>query len=243
MNHKKSFILVVTFAVYLFGLQTSLWGQESNDIAELKTIITNLEKRIEQKDQLLEKIKKDLLSERTEKERLVTLCREAGINFEKNTESPIEADYQVCQTPIKPGVISGSIPPSLSGFTKIEIDALDWVDTLRIQRIIDTNNAIVEIVLHNDDGTVGIGSGISTTIPCQTVWLKGVQTNGFADDTRQTINHYFAVTGTKTYQTAMGSQKTLYVIEPVILSPKRLKQQTLHYEDLKKQLKTKIKGR
>jgi hypothetical protein len=33
----------------------------------------------------------------------------------------------------------------------------------------------------------------------------------------------------------MGSHTTLYVIEPVILSPERLKQETLHYKDLMEQ--------
>ncbi|MCJ7662961.1 MAG: hypothetical protein MUO24_01820, partial [Desulfobacterales bacterium] len=61
------------------------------------------------------------------------------------------------------------------------------------------------------------------------------QTDGFADDTSQIVNHHFVITGTKTYNTAMGSHTTLYVVEPVILSPKRLKQETLRYEDLKKQ--------
>jgi hypothetical protein len=257
MNPKKSFILVVTFAVCLFGLQTSLLGQEPNDIAELKVIITNLEKQIEQKNRLLEKIKKDLIVEREEKERLIKLCREAGVSFEK-TGSPVEADYQVCQTSIKPGVISDSM--ETVGFTKIAVGEVGWIASLKIQQIIDSNNAIVEIGQHTvGSGSGGGGGGITRLpagsaipsrlasaphrpddIPYQTVWLKGIQTNGFADDTRQTIHHYFAVTGTKTYQTAIDSDKTLYVIEPVILSPKRLKQETLHYEELKKQMK---KGR
>ena len=225
MSSKKCLILVVTFATCLLGLHTMLWGQEPNDIAELKTIIAKLEKQIEQQEKKIKKIREELQAEKEVNQRLTKICREAGINFEK-TESPMEVDYQVCQTPVKAAVLSDSM--KTLGFTDLKVGALGWISSLTIEQIIDANNAIVRIQLE-------AGEPISPDrfyLLNRTVWLKGVQTDGLADDTWLTINHHFVITGTKTYNIAM---KTLYVIEPVILSPKRLKQETLRYEDLKKQ--------
>lgn len=229
MRSKKRFIIGVTFAACLFGLHTTLWGQESNDVnnvVELKMTIAKLEKQIEQQERQLKRMREELQAEKEENQRLTKICREAGINFEK-VESPMEVDYQVCQTPIKPVVLSESM--KTLEFTETEVGALGWIGSLIIQQIIDANNAIVRIRLE-------IGEPISNPERLfRTVWLKGVQTDGFADDTSQIVNHHFVITGTKTYDTAMGSHTTLYIIEPVILSPKRLKQETLRYEDLKEQ--------
>jgi len=231
-------------AIFVLGLHTKLLGQDTNDITELKTIIANLEEQIERKDRILEKIKEDVLAikrelsaERKEKERLIRLCREAGISFEK-TEDPIEGDYQVCQIPIKPAVLSDSM--RTLGFTKIEVGELGWVSSLKIEQIVDSNNAIVEVHTWYSDGSQNISWGVFD-VPSVAVRVRGVQMEGFADDTTQKINHYFAVTGTKTYKTAIGGSKTLCVIEPVILSPKRLKQETQHYKDLKKQYRDRVR--
>jgi len=226
MRSKKCFIIGVMLAACLFGLRTMLWGQEPNDIEELKTTITKLEKQIEQQEKKIKRLREDLQAEKEENQRLTKICREAGINFEK-TERPMVVDYQVCQTPIKPAVLSDSM--ETLGFTKLEVGELGWINGLKIEQIIDANNAIVIIQLETGEPVTNMG------VPIRTVWLKGVQTDGLADDKWLTINHHFVITGTKTYNTAMGSHKTLYVIEPVILSPKRLKQETLHYEDLKEQ--------
>jgi DNA gyrase/topoisomerase IV subunit A len=220
MSTKKCFVVLAVVVC----LAATLWGQEPNDIAELKMTIAKLEKQIEHKEQQLKKMREELQAEREKNQKLTRICREAGINFE-TTESPMEVDYEVCRTPIKPAILSNSM--KTLEFTETEVGALGWIDSLIIQQIIDANNAIVRIGLRT-------GGPISSP-EYRTVWLKGVQTDGFADETSQIVNHHFVITGTKTYDTAIGSQTTLYVVEPVILSPKRLKQETLRYEGLMKQ--------
>jgi hypothetical protein len=238
MRYRTCFIIGAILTAYLFGLNTTLWGQEPNDVndvAELKIIIAKLEKQIEEQEKKIKRLreelqteKEELQAEQKENKRLTKICREAGINVEK-TESPTQADYEVCTTPIEPNVLSDSM--KTLGFTDLKVGELGWIDRLIIQQIIDANNAIVRVMLERGEPI----TPNQIDFLYKTVWLKGVQTNRFADDTSQVINHYFVITGTKTYRTAMGGQKTIYVIEPVILSPKRLKQETMRYEDLKKQ--------
>lgn len=240
---------MVTLASCLFGLHTTLWGQEPNDvndIEELKTIIAKLEKQIEQQESKIRRLREELRAgreelragkeelqvEKEENKRLIKICREAGINVEK-TESPTQADYEVCTTPIEPNNILSDSMETL-GFTALGVGALGWISYFPIEQIIDANNAIVTIrMVAARDPTYEEIKAHKFDV---TVWLKGVQTKGRADNTLLKVNHYFAVTGTKTYDTAIGSHTTLYVIEPVILSPKRLKQETLRYEERKRQL-------
>lgn len=226
---KKPFVSVIMFI--LLGLQTFLYGQEPNEAADPNIIIANLEKKLEQKNRLLEKLKKDLIAERKEKERLMKLCKGAGINYEITQEQiQAEPDYKICSTIIKPN--TGSDSMATLGFTKIEPGTIGWIDYLSLHQIVDPNNAIVNIILHNADGSFQF---VNYTPIEATVWLKGVYTQGYADGTRININHHFAVTGTKTYETAMGSKKTIYAIEPIILSPNLQKIEKAKFENLKSQ--------
>jgi uncharacterized coiled-coil protein SlyX len=207
MRSKKCFIVVVTLAACLFGLHTTLLGQEPNDIEELKTIIAKMEKQIEQQEKKIKRLreelragKEELQAEKDENKRLIKICREAGINVEK-TESPMKVDYEVCQTPIKPAILSDSM--KTLGFTKLEVGELGWIGSLDIKQVIDANNAIVAIPLYRSDGSIAerytgpyyTGPAMETPkfmsseayaamtkvpgVPIEeTVWLKGVQKMG-----------------------------------------------------------------
>jgi outer membrane murein-binding lipoprotein Lpp len=236
MSTKKCFVVLAVVVC----LAATLWGQEPNDVVELKTTIAKLEKQIEEQEKKIKRLreelragKEELQAEQEENKRLTKICREAGINVEK-TESPMQADYEVCTTPIEQNVLSDSM--KTLGFTKLEVGALGWIDYIRIEHIIDANNAIVTIqlerMLENKHLTYEqVYEQTQAHVFDRTVWLKGVQTKGRADDSSLKINHYFAVTGTTA---GMDYYTTLYVIEPVILSPERLKQETLRYKDLTK---------
>lgn len=48
-------------------------------------------------------------------------------------------------------------------------------------------------------------------------WVHGMPTRNLADNTHQTWEQAFSITGTKTYETVDGGPQTIFVIEPVDL--------------------------
>lgn len=49
----------------------------------------------------------------------------------------------------------------------------------------------------------------------QEVWITGLSTEGLVDGVEITRNVIFKITGTKTYPTAMGGSRTLFLLEPM----------------------------
>lgn len=82
---------------------------------------------------------------------------------------------------------------------------------MKLFQIIDKENALTE-------WSEGI-AGDSTL-----VWLKGFSTDGLADGKTVTISRPVRVTGSKQYTTAMGTSKTVMVIEPCDIDEKTLVQ-------------------
>lgn len=50
-------------------------------------------------------------------------------------------------------------------------------------------------------------------------WVNGIQTGNLANDMSHTLGQVFSITGNKTYETVDGSTQTVFVIEPVDLTP------------------------
>ena len=50
-------------------------------------------------------------------------------------------------------------------------------------------------------------------------WVKGVLTKDIVDGETLTIPGVFEITGTRTYETVLGGSKTVFVLEPVDLTP------------------------
>jgi hypothetical protein len=97
------------------------------------------------------------------------------------------------------------------------------VKTVTIEQVVDDTNAIASFNLTGTTSTKG-GYTIVHTKPGgsmffpgarKTIWLKGVSTTNYADGSVMKLNTVCTITGTKSYTTALGSQKTLFVVEPV----------------------------
>jgi hypothetical protein len=85
MRSKKCFIIGVTLAACLFGLQTPLWGQESKDPNEevklLQEKIKQLENVVETQQNTISQLNQELDEQTKEIKRLKMLCSKAGVNI------------------------------------------------------------------------------------------------------------------------------------------------------------------
>lgn len=54
----------------------------------------------------------------------------------------------------------------------------------------------------------------------ETVWIKGIDTKNFVDGSGAKINVPLEVTGTQKYETALGSNSTVYLLQPIVNSIK-----------------------
>ena len=54
-------------------------------------------------------------------------------------------------------------------------------------------------------------------------WIKGVPTKGHIDGEENPLEGVFEVTGTKIYTTAIGGSNTVFILEPVVISPELFK--------------------
>jgi hypothetical protein len=88
------------------------------------------------------------------------------------------------------------------------IGMIGLLGALRIQQVVGPTEAIVE----------------RASTPSYSFWITGVRTDGIADDSEVTPVDVFQVTSTKTYATAIGSTKTIYVLEPVDIHQYLIKQ-------------------
>jgi hypothetical protein len=80
---------------------------------------------------------------------------------------------------------------------------------IKIIQIIDQLNMIVEVPTYRDIGNYREEYE-------KIVWLRGLDTSKWADDTiiNPNPNQLFKITGTQKYIATLGSQSTLFVLEP-----------------------------
>ena len=80
-----------------------------------------------------------------------------------------------------------------------------------IEQIVDNNNFLAEIMVKNPIGRYAYDHEL--------VWIMGVDATGHADGTsfpkEERLELEFFITGTKKYNTAMNSVKTVFVIEAI----------------------------
>lgn len=74
-------------------------------------------------------------------------------------------------------------------------DAGNFGWPVRVAQVIDPKNAVIE---YSDS----------------TLWLSGFNTSGWTDDTSRSITSPVEITGTKSYTTVLGGQKTVLMVEP-----------------------------
>jgi hypothetical protein len=103
-----------------------------------------------------------------------------------------------------------------TGITRLAVGEYGLVKRVSVTQIIDDNNAIVSIRLYRKERilTAAQARAIEKSLT-KTIWLKGVSTVNYADGSGIQLNTTCEITGTKSYTTAFGSQKTLFVMEPV----------------------------
>lgn len=222
----KKLILTIT----MLSMMTSFAyaKADANALTDLKQKIaktqdndTQLQNKVAQQNALIEKLQKEIAALKQENERLMNLCRQAGVDTRnENLQKVSTADFTVCPNGLKPNMRPTA--PTTLQFTKIEVGAVGWVDDLYLTKIIDSKNAISNINLVNADGSWKMDDKVMAV--CQKVWLKGVSTAELKDGARVSLDHHFAVTGTTTY-----NGENLYVVEPVNLSPTKLKEEAQNF--------------
>jgi hypothetical protein len=164
-------------------------------------------------------LRKELKAQQKENARLIKLCQRAGVYTGKPGRR-------------FPRPLRGA-NGQLQRLTKVELGASGWVGSVTAEQIIDANNMIVKL-------SVGVsrvnprlrGKTAVVTRPglvspkglamegypvyhTKTVWLKGINTTGLADNGGIDLNCLCHITGTKSYTTVTGAQRTIFVMEPV----------------------------
>lgn len=94
MRSKKCFIVGVSLAACLFGLHTTLWGQEPNDVNYIEKLkdpneeirmlqekIKQLENVVETQQNTISQLNQELDEQTKKNERLKNLCSQAGIDI------------------------------------------------------------------------------------------------------------------------------------------------------------------
>ena len=80
---------------------------------------------------------------------------------------------------------------------KYEVESFGRIGTAKVTQIVNSKELIVRT---NDDVSL---------------WIKGISTVGMVDDFHKVFKETFVCTGTKTYATAIGGSRTVFVIEPI----------------------------
>lgn len=107
---------------------------------------------------------------------------------------------------------------------RLQVGQIAYLDknSPRIEQILDKQNMLVEITIGERayrSSTIPRESRFLTQIPMryepikELVWIKGIDTFGLVDGKSVEIKQLMKITGTKTYETVMGS-KTVFLFEP-----------------------------
>jgi uncharacterized coiled-coil protein SlyX len=202
---KQSGMKPVAFIAGLFLVCVVGAAEGPTLIDSLNAVIGDLQAKVKKQEAAIEYLqakmlllRKELKEKQKENARLIKLCQKAGVYTGKPGRRfprlPLGKDGQ----PL--------------GFTRIEAGTIGWVNSVRVQQIIDANNAIVHIAIVKKDGTL---TNTRSGYLKRKVWLKGVDTTGAADRSAIDLNCLCQITGTKSYMAVTGAQRTIFVMEPV----------------------------
>jgi hypothetical protein len=98
--------------------------------------------------------------------------------------------------------------PKLSANMKVGDFGIFFGNKIRVSQIIDTKTMRAELV----DPRVGVNKRIN-------VMVRGMSTSGMVDDQTFACDTVFEVTGTETYNTAIGGTQTVFVLKPLDTDP------------------------
>ena len=191
-----------------------------DDPNALSAKIAQLEKTIARQERIIEKQKTKLEEQEKEIKRLFALCRQNRIetNPQKTTKRP---KYDgIAKTFHWPWLEVGQIAylggkPNMQEFTRYKVGSaylqVPHEPMLKIIQIIDEQNAIVDFCWTFIPPADGKDYG--SLYRCDTVWVKGISTTNLVDGGRIKTDKPLKITGTKTYDTADGTN-TIFLIEP-----------------------------
>jgi hypothetical protein len=98
--------------------------------------------------------------------------------------------------------------PNLSGNMEVGDFGVFFGNKIRVSQIIDAKTMRAELV----DPRVGVNKRIN-------VMVRGMSTSGMVDDQTFACETVFEVTGTETYNTAIGGTQTVFVLKPLDTDP------------------------
>ena len=219
----------------------SAWASEPNELERLRTENTELKRvceklrqnavklRIEDRDQSQtsaelqkntteqqNKINRLEAKNAEQKEQINMLQKQVAIlyNLCKDANIPIPI-----QDNPKRNVVAHSDIKGLS--LPLSVGQVGYSSDVRIKQVIDGNNMLVTLTYYAPkDYYIQNGMRVYTSGPLtaskKIVWIKGINTVGFADDTPLKIeNIALKITGTKQYDDTEGATTTVFLLEPV----------------------------
>ena len=208
----KKLIIFTIISTLIVSIVFAEPNHPDAQIAQLEQTIEQQDKTIKWAKKMIAKLTKQLTKQEKENNRLLILCRKAGIDTalpkpQNNLNSQAKLDNQVkfdsqakhVESPLKIG----------------QIIYFDKNDNFRVRQIIDKQNMIVDLRC-NQGFTIGGDECYSPYIPL--VWVCGIDTSKYVDETiiESTSEQFYKVTSTKQYDTAIGGTNTVFVIEPFI---------------------------
>jgi len=216
---KKVICLIV------FLLASSLFGQsvKPNEIQQLRTKIEQLEKTIKKQQETIETLKIEWDEQRKENTRLQALLRKNGIKTSEETiTNRRDGGQSGFNVPLSDNPYAAAVDVPLA------IGEVLWMGNyykLYVESIIDDTNMIADLQSSyrklaqvKSPGrkmpTLGPDGDYQTAIIKrvyhQSVWVKGLATNGLADGRYVEYKGELQITGTKKY-----GNSTMFLLEPV----------------------------
>ncbi len=235
---KKQFIaagiLTLAFVGLVFAVELTPKPETASHSDVVTARISELERKIDVQERLISNLRKQLKNEKEKNRRLEILCKrynvpQAAYRELMHPKQPrpdgavevlIDKD-RIEREPHNKGMkYKGSGKPL--GITAAKVGETGWLYSPIVVQVIDDANAIVKIrigrwrmgthiiPLRGQRAAESIRKGFRGRT--YTVWLKGISTKDAVNGGSIKINHLMKITGTTTYETAVGSN-TIFVIE------------------------------
>lgn len=189
MKRTKALIITMT----LFALMPVLCGSD--------TETTKLKDRIKRQQDMIERLKKEVIKEREKNKNLQNTVER--LTIETGSQSSNLGNFEILK----------------DNFDGLEVGKIAYIKDAKILQVIDKNNFRAEIKAgvryewqHRYDKRLEFDKAIPIL---KDVWITGIDASKLADDEKININVPFEIIGTKTYPTAIGGTQTVYQLAPV----------------------------
>lgn len=164
--------------------------------------VVELQKTIERQNQMIERLKKDLLEQKRENENLQKKYDELSKKYKSLEKTvPLKTKNDTDQD-----------------FNGLEIGKTAIVSSAKIITIVDSNNFIAKIIAETGKEWLSTGRGTGfyrNSAIYKEVWIQGISTNDKVDEQTITLNKRMKIVSTKTYDTTDGGTRTVFLLKPV----------------------------